>query len=459
VTHAAPLVPAAVRSRGRPRGRAGVAFGRRTFVLLGFGLIWIIPAFADSRFIAGMFAWDVLVLLAWLFDLGRLPRADRLTLTRTWLAPASLGVPSDVEISLMNDSASPVHARVLDAMPRELRTEPPTVRLEAAPGQEARAAYTIEPVMRGDTPVGAAHLRYQTPLRLAERWATADLAQTIRTYPNIAEAKRHSIFLVRSRQIDMEKRASRARGRGRAFESLREYQVGDELRDVCWTASGRRGRLVTRLYEIERSQTIWALLDSGRLMRARAAGQSKLDHAVNAALALAQVALGSGDRVGVLAYGRTIAQRLPAARGSAHLKRILDQLAQVREDEWEADHLMAASRLLTDQKRRSLIVWITDLAETAMTPEVVRAATRLMRRHVVLFVVIGEPDLQAMARHQPDTVPEMFETAAAQEVVHRRETLLAKLREGGAMAIETDAGGLSLAVVNGYLDVKQRNRV
>jgi uncharacterized protein (DUF58 family) len=131
----------------------------------------------------------------------------------------------------------------------------------------------------------------------------------------------------------------------------------------------------------------------------------------------------------------------------------------IREDEWEADHVMAAGQLLSDQKSRSLVVWITDLAETAMTPEVIRAAARLMTRHVVLFVVIGQPDLTTVAERDPATPDEMYETAAAQEIAQRRELLLTTLRARGALAIETTSAGLSAAIVNGYLDVKQRNKL
>jgi uncharacterized protein (DUF58 family) len=194
-------------------------------------------------------------------------------------------------------------------------------------------------------------------------------------------------------------------------------------------------------------------------MRARVDGLSKLDHAVNAALALAQVALGTGDRVGVLGYGRRITLRLPASQGSAHLRRIVERLARLEEDDWEGDHLLAAGRLLADQKRRSLIVWLTDLSETTMTPEVVRAATQLMTRHVVMFVVIGEPDLRRVAERRPAGVHEMYESAAAQDVLHRRERLLGSLREGGALAFETTSSRLAAALVNSYLDLKQRNRL
>jgi uncharacterized protein (DUF58 family) len=126
--------------------------------------------------------------------------------------------------------------------------------------------------------------------------------------------------------------------------------------------------------------------------------------------------------------------------------------------EAEADHLLAASRLLADQKRRSLIVWMTDVPDTAMTPEVVTAAATLMPRHVVVFVVVGQPDLQVVAARKPETAHQMFETAAAQEVAHRRDLLLARLRARGALAVEARSA-FSPMLVNLYLELKQRNRL
>jgi len=453
------LIPPSVEGQAVPFKRIGVAFANRFFFLLLVGLIWLVPAFADSRFVSAMLAWDVLVFLAWLLDLTRLPRPAQLKARRSWLSPSALSVKSKVRLTLINASNSTVHAKLLDDVPPQLRSEPAQVEITAGPRSEAETQYSILPMTRGRANLGDVYIRYHGPMRIAERWAKVRAAQTVTTYPDLDEAKRHSVYLIRSRQIELEKRYTHVRGAGRAFESLREYREGDEFRDICWTASARRGKLVTRLYEIERSQTIWILLDSGRLMRTRVAGLSKLDYAVNAALTLTQVAMFSGDRVGLLAYGRTIRQRVPAARGAAHLMQMMGQLALVQEDQWEGDHLQAASRLLNDQKRRSLVVWITDLAETAMTPEVIEAASQLMPRHLVLFVVIGQPDLNELAAQKPEDIDQMYQIAAAQEVVHRRELLLARLRERGALAMETSSGKLSTVVVNSYLEIKQRNQL
>ncbi|MFY9560066.1 MAG: DUF58 domain-containing protein [Terriglobales bacterium] len=459
MTDQSAMIPELAEGRARPAKRLGFSFGYRFFIFLLIGLVWLVPAFADIRFAYAMIGWDLLLLLAWAADLLSLPKPRALLIRRTWLAPPALSVRSQVRITALNESRSTLHLRILDNLPSSLRSAPPQLELTVRSGQEREAEYTIQPSKRGTAAVSQVYLRYQGPMRIAERWAVAALPQQLTIYPNLQEAKRHAVYLIRSRQIELEKRFSRIRGAGHAFESLREYREGDDFGDICWTATARRGKLVTRLYELEKSQTIWIVLDTGRLMRTRVASFSKLDHAANAALALGQVALYTGDRVGLLAYARNIRQRIPAARGSSHLRQLMEALATVHEDEWEADHLQAASRLLRDQKRRSLVVWITDLAETAMTPEVIEAAAALLPTHLVLFVVIGQPDLQAAAARRPTDVDEMYEVSAAQEIVHRRELLLARLRERGALAVEAKSGELAPLLVNSYLQIKQKSQL
>jgi uncharacterized protein (DUF58 family) len=306
--------------------------------------------------------------------------------------------------------------------------------------------------------LGRAFLRYRSALNLAERWATAGLEQTVRVYPNLQEPRRHTLYLIRSRQIELEKRLKRQRGRGREFESLREYREGDEHRDICWTATARRGKVITRVYHTERSQAVVIVVDAGRLMLARigAGSLTKLDAAVDAALTLAHVALYSGDRVGLVAYGRKTQARLAAARGAAHLRALLDRLALVRGELLEASHAAAADLLLGVQHRRSLVVWLTDLAETATTPEVVDAAARLRLRHLVLFAALGQPQLEDLAARRPESRDEMYCYAAAQEMIQRREILLRRLSEQGVLAVELEPGRLATGLVNQYLKVKEQ---
>jgi uncharacterized protein (DUF58 family) len=195
------------------------------------------------------------------------------------------------------------------------------------------------------------------------------------------------------------------------------------------------------------------------LMRSRLDNMSKLDFAVDAALNLSQVASFGGDRIGLLAYGQKIQQRHMPGRGPSHTRAMLDQLSQLQEEGGEADHLRAAAVLMSMQTRRSLIVWITDFAESAMTPEVVQAAIQMSGRHVVLFVAIGQPDLRRLAAELPRNPAELYRYTAAIETLERREALLARMHERGAWAMEVEANRISTTVMNKYLELKERGQL
>ena len=307
-----------------------------------------------------------------------------------------------------------VDCRLVDDLPPALVAEPATLRLTAFPRVPASLRYRVEPKERGDWETGWLYVRYRSPLGLAERWARAPLTQTVRVYPALRAGEEQQIFLARSRQIDLQLRRSQLRGLGRDFESLRDYREGDDLRDICWTATARRGTPITRQYQTERSQPVWIVLDCGRLMRAR--------------VAMARSPKNSGAARQAIPSSTTPARRLWRWRnwrftpvtawacwlmGKAFSSGFCPVAARPTcgslSSRWpscapkpsEADHLRATATLNRLQPRRSLILWVTDLAETAMRPEVIDGALQLLRRHVLLFVAMAQPEVEPLRRRGP----------------------------------------------------------
>jgi len=457
------LVPAEVSAWAKPYGRIPFAFGPRFFVAMLLGLLWLVPAWWIPRLVGAMLLWDLLALLAFAVDLLRLPAPNEIEGRRSWEHAPSLATKSDITIHLWNQGRVAIRCTAVDEASAALRNSLPPLSLIVAAKQQSSIKYSIVPRERGDVRLGRCFVRYQSPLGFAERWSVIDLSQTVRILPDLEQAKQQALYLIRSRQVEMEKRRRKQRGQGREFESLREYRQGDEFRDICWTATARRHQLTTRLFEIERSQAVWIVLDAGRLLRAEVQTDAaklrlaKLDFAVNAALSLAQVAIQCGDRVGLLAYGRTIQQNIGTGRGPAHLRSIVDALAQVHSESGEANHSGAAKLLLTEQSRRSLVVWITDFAETPTMPDVIEHAMHMARRHLVVFSAMNQPDLSALAHSIPKDSTEMYRHAAALEIVQRRESLLRGLRQQGVFAFELAPGLLAGSMVNQYLEIKERN--
>ena len=495
VTAPSRLLPPTVSACAASGRRWAVAFQWRFFLALLLGLVWIGPAWWNRRALYAMPLWDGVVLMVWLADLVRLPKTKELTISRHWSEPLSLDIDSRVELRVANSGRRALEITLEDDVPAVLCLTLPKFTLTVPPGGCAVAAYSVHPSTRGDIQVGRIFLRYHGTVKFAERWAMADASQMIRVYPNLREPERYTLYLIRSRQIEQEKRLKRLVGKGREFESLREFRESDEIRDICWTATARRGKLISKVYQVERSQCVFLVVDAGRLMLARTRSQDggfriqesgvrshemkairppadlptcssahlplrpplmKLDYAVNAALSLAHVALHSGDAPGLLTYGRKLQSYLPCARGAEHLRHLLEQLALASGEAVEADHALAADSLLARQRRRSLVVWLTDLAETAATPDVIEAASRLLSRHLVLFAVVGEPELRALLAHRPESPAQMYQYVAAQQVIQRRELLLRRMREQGALAMEFLPGQLSSEIVNHYLEIKSK---
>ena len=263
------LHPVPIRAACERRRRMAFGLTPRSIGLFIAGILLLVPAFWDARLIWAMVAFEFLVLLAALFDGLRLPRAAQLTAGRSWSNAPALDSETEIELTIENQGPMIVECRLVDDLPPALVANPATYRLTAFPRVPASVRYRVEPTERGDWETGWLYVRYRSPLGLAERWARAPLTQTVRVYPALRTGEEQQIFLARSRQIDLQLRQARQRGLGRDFESLRDYREGDDLRDVCWTASARRGALITRQYQTERSQAVWIVLDCGRLMRSR----------------------------------------------------------------------------------------------------------------------------------------------------------------------------------------------
>jgi uncharacterized protein (DUF58 family) len=227
---------------------------------------------------------------------------------------------------------------------------------------------------------------------------------------------------------------------------------------------------------VERSQQVWVVLDAGRLSRtafelrrggteyfaetatereaAHVLTVTQLDQAATAATMLAQVINGSGDKFGMMAYGRNIQQLLAPGAGPAHLRVLIDLLSQTKSEAAEADALQAVARLKTLQRKRGLMVWITELVDSAGRPELVTATAELVRRHLVVLVLLKHPELEELAASTPCNKDEMFHAAAAQEMLERRRETILQLERQGVLIVETTAAEIGVNAVSKYLEVK-----
>jgi uncharacterized protein (DUF58 family) len=228
------------------------------------------------------------------------------------------------------------------------------------------------------------------------------------------------------------------------------------LRHVSWTATARRGKLVTRQYQIERNQSIIVMIDAGRLMTSRIEQLSKLDHAINAALSIGYVAASGGDNFGLLVFTRQVTTYLPPQRGHAQMNAVLEALYNVKPQMIEPSYARAFQYFQQNCKRRSLVMILTDLVDRDASAELLAHTATLLPRHLPLIVTIGDKDLRALVAESPRNVAEVYQQSVAEEMLQQREEALARITELGGLALDVPAGNLALELVNKYLEVKER---
>ncbi len=432
-------------------------FTKRFVVLLVIGLALLTVGWLDRDYVYLVILYDALLIALAFGDYYISERPEDVTVERIVEERFAMGANNEVAVKITNRARRKIKFIVKDEHPPEMElSQPREAMLTITPGRTRTWSYGLVPTARGRYSFGNTAVRFLSRLGLLWKQLEYPTSQDVKVYPDIREAKKHELFAYRTRRPEPGLRRMRVRGQGREFESLRDFVVGDEIRHISWTASARRGKLITRQYTVERSQNIVVLLDTGRLMTARIGQLSKLDHAINATLSLSYVAISGGDNVGFIGFSRRIMGYLPARRGRDQINRLMEVLYNLEPQLIEPSYSRAFNFFSSNCHRRSLVVILTDLVDRDSSAELLAQTSRLIPRHLPLIITIGDTDLREMVRTQPAQAADVYRQSVAEEILRQRDEALARIRQAGGLALDVPAGRLSLELVNKYLEVKDR---
>jgi uncharacterized protein (DUF58 family) len=402
-------------------------------------------------------AYDVALVIIAVVDArtSRLPAG--VGIAREFGGRFAVGAETEVRIDIKNSTPRAVSIIVKDEYPPQMKLSglrEARVRVEAQ--RSAALIYGLTPPKRGRFEFGQIAVRFLSRLKLVWCETRVAGAQAVKVYPNMRRAREAELKALGARSLVASHRKTSWRGEGREFESLRDYVQGDELRHIAWTATARRGRITTRQYQIERDQTILIVLDAGRLMTARIETETKLDSAVHAALALMSAAARAGDNAGIMVFGRRIKSYLPPGRGRDQMDAALEALHAIEPEMIEPSYARAFEFIAANSKRRSLVVLLTDLVDEEGSRELLTSLRLLRPRHLPLVVTIADRDLKAVVRDEPASVRDLFTQSVAEEIIYHREAALRLVESQGGLALDVTAAALAPALLEKYLQVKER---
>ncbi|HEX7091758.1 MAG TPA: DUF58 domain-containing protein [Longimicrobiales bacterium] len=400
-------------------------------------------------------AADGLLLALALADALLAPRPPWVRIERRAPTRIALGADGDVVITARNGTRRAIHIRVTDDLPPGLaRAGTDTFERVLPGGAQITIRYTVRATARGSNDIGDIHLRARGPLGLVWRQDRIPRRDPVHVRPGTLEVRRYRLLGLRGRLREPGSRVTRQRAERGSFESLREYTRGDDPRTIDWKATARRGAVMVRRYEAERSQNVLLAIDAGRLMTERVGDRERIDHALSAALLLADVAAAHGDRVGILAFADRIDAFLPPTR--LPLSRIADALADVHPRLVEPNYPAAFTYLARQLRRRSLLVLFTDVIDARASAALIAHLGRSATRHLPLAIALRNPDLDAAATAAADNEAAVFHRVAAEELLQARARALAAMQRAGVLVADTRPQDAVPATVNRYLDVKRR---
>lgn len=448
-----PTVPPPPRRWSRTwwAGVTPVPTGRSAALLVALALVaLVVPPWVTATGLA-------LVVAAALTDALLAPAPWRVAVARQLPALLPLDGHGEVVWRVGNPTDRRLTVALADALAPSLGASSRAVQTVVPPRGRARVAATLAPTRRGTFRPDVLSVCVEGPLKLVTRQAPRELPGRIEVHPSFRSRETAELRIRRARVLEDGLRAVRGRGGGTEFEALREYVQGDEYRHIDWAATARRGSPVVRTYRAERNQNVVVLLDTGRTVAGLVAGVPRLDHGMDATLALATVATHLGDRLGLLAFGAGPRGLVPPRHDRGQLRRLSTAMHALEPELAESGYRAAFRETLTRFRRRALVVIVTELAPEAADQTLLPALPILAREHSVIVAAVRDPALTGLLEQPLDGRAERaYQAAAAAEVLAARERTAARLRGMGVEVVDAPPSELAARLSDRYLDVKVR---
>ena len=399
--------------------------------------------------------WGLLLALLALavIDAVRLRRLPSPRIKRQMPGSLALGRWGEVKLEVAHEFAEPLKINFFDHVPDGLAFEYLPTVVELQPGHVSQLTYRLRPLERGHFCFEQCEVNLPSPLGLWSGKRLLSVRDETRVYPDFARLYGGELRAVDNWLSQLGIRQRQRRGQGQEFHQLREFREGDSLRQIDWKATARQRTPIAREYEDERDQQIIFLLDCGRQMRSHDGELSHFDHALNACLLLSYVALRQGDAVGMSTFAGDEPRHVAPVKGSGQLNVLLNAVYDLGSTQLPADYQAAANQLLARQKRRALVVLVTNLRDD--DDQVLGAVRRLSAQHRVLVASLREEALDTLRQTPVQTLPEALAYCGTIDFLNDRSQRHERLTAHGVAVMDVRPAELGAGLVTSYMSWKK----
>lgn len=419
-------------------------------------VLFIISFFVIQLFnLAKLFLISLLVLT--LFDLILLYKNKTgIEASREVPEKLSNGDQNDIEIHLNNRYLFPVRLKIIDELPKQWQIRDFNIKTALNSGQEKKLTYQVRPTQRGEYHFGNLNVFVSSMFGLVARRQQYDYNTMVPNYPSFLQLKKYEFVAFTNKLKLFGLKKIRRIGNTLEFEQIKDYVSGDDVRNINWKATAKKNALMVNQYQDEKSQPVYSVIDTGRVMKMPFNQLSLLDYAINSTLVISNIVLKKQDKAGMFSFSRKVDHQIVAKQRKSQMNLILEQLYNIETDFAESDF----SRLYIDIKRRlnhrSLLLLYTNFETMDALHRQLPYLQAIAKTHLLVVIFFENTELKQMLNANAQNTREIFHKTIAEKFVYEKKLIAHELRKYGIQSILTSPDNLTINTINKYLEIKAR---
>ena len=424
-------------------------------------LAGIIALFAVSFLFPVLYnlAWYFLLLLLTFFLLDCIILFGAKTgMEATRISPEKLsnGDENPIRISIRNYYTFSIFTKIIDEIPFQFQVRNFNINRKVKASSQDDIQYFLRPVERREYTFGNLNVYVSSPLKIIARRFTFNKDQMVPTYPSYIQLRKYDLMAFSNNLFQYGVKKIRRIGHTMEFEQIKEYVQGDDIRTLNWKATAKKNSLMVNQFQDEKSQSVYMIIDKGRVMKMPFNGLSLLDYAINATLVLSNVILKKHDKAGMFSFSKKVENRVVAEKRSSQMQLIMECLYNIKTDFFESDF----SRLYTDIKKninqRSLLLLYTNFETLDGLHRQLPYLKGIAKNHLLVVVFFQNTELNDIIHNKAETVQEVYDKVIAEKFAFEKRLIVNELKKYGIYSVLTQPENLTLDTINKYLEIKAR---
>lgn len=376
--------------------------------------------------------------------------------TRTTPEKLSNGDQNPISISIQNHYTFTINAKVIDEIPFQFQIRNFEIKRKLKTSSQDDFKYNLRPTERGEYFFGTLNIYASSPLLLVSRRYRFAQNSMVPTYPSYIQLRKYDLIAFSNNLFQYGVKKIRRIGHSMEFEQIKEYVQGDDIRTLNWKATAKKNSLMVNQFQDEKSQSVYMVIDKGRVMQMPFNGLSLLDYAINATLVLSNVILKKQDKAGMFTFSKKVENRVYAEKRSTQMQKILENLYAIKTDFFESDY----SRLYVDIKKnitqRSLLILYTNFETLDGLYRQLPYLKGIAKNHLLVVVFFQNTELNQLINKKTETIHEVYDKVIAEKFNFEKRLIVNELKKYGIYSVLTQPENLTLDTINKYLEVKAR---